>query len=274
MSIQGKVVVFTGKISKPRHEFQRLVEEHGGIAGGDVTKSTDYLVVGEKPGSKLVRATMLGVQTISEDVFLKLLEEPEAQTPTAETLKETQERLLEQRYCYFCKRYYNEFKTLPDYDTCILCEVAYKPKCPKCGSTNVEFSPTCGKLYECQSCEHWFKAPYKRQGPISLSHYWFRKTVKDNGDIVEDCLCGTVKITHPNGTWEKHEPRHVIEQARKISHAHAVQEERKFRVRQEEDRRRTREEAMVLKQLETLNPFQLTQLEDQLKEKGVKNESL
>ena len=73
MSIEGKTIVFTGKISQPRHAFQAMVEDHGGIAGGDITKSTDYLVVGEKPGSKLVRATMLGIPTITEDQFLKLL---------------------------------------------------------------------------------------------------------------------------------------------------------------------------------------------------------
>jgi len=192
VGIQGKVIVFTGKISQPRHAFQAMVEEHGGIAGGDVTKNTDYLVVGEKPGSKLVRATMLGVPTISESQFLKLLEEPAEQ-------KEEE----------------------PDY----------------CGT-----------------------------GPGSLCHHWFRKTIKDNGDIVEDCLCGTVKITHPDGTWTKHEPRHVIEQARRIAHKHAVERERQFRLRQEEDRRKERGEAMVLKQLEALNSSQLAQLEEQLNE--------
>ena len=68
MSIQGKTIVFTGKISKPRHEFQRLVEEHGGINGLSVTRSTDYLVVGEKPGSKLFAATSLGITLVENPV--------------------------------------------------------------------------------------------------------------------------------------------------------------------------------------------------------------
>ena len=190
MSIQGKTIVFTGKISQPRHEFQRMVEEHGGIAGGDVSKSTDYLVVGEKPGSKLFKAASLGIQTISEDEFLKLLEEI-LSPPKKETFHD---------YC----------------------------------------------------------------GTGTLRHHWFRKTIKDNGDIVEDCLCGTVKIAHPDGTWTKHEPRHVIEQTRKIAHEHAVEEERECYRRQKE---RKEAEAMVMKQLEALTPSQLEQLERNLGER-------
>lgn len=197
MSIQGKTIVFTGKISQPRHAFQAMVEEHGGIAGGDVTKNTDYLVVGEKPGSKLVRATMLGIPAISEEAFLKLLEEP------------------------------------------------IEDKLPL---TKEDTNP-CGT------------------GPNSISHFWFRKTVKENGDIVEDCLCGTTKILHPDGTWEKHEPRHIIERARKIAHEHAVEEERRWYEEQEEKQKEKRGETMVLKQLETLTPSQLNQLERQLNER-------
>jgi len=187
MSIQGKTIVFTGKISKPRHEFQSLVEDHGGIAGLDVTRSTDYLVVGENPGSKLFRAVSQGIPTISEDEFLKLLEEPEAQTPSAEFID----------YC----------------------------------------------------------------GTGTLSHHWFRTTTKPNGDIVEDCLCGTVKITHPDGTWEKHEPRHVIEQAKKIAHAHAIQEERVCRERQ---RKKEENEKIVREQLDKLSEGEIEQLERQI----------
>ena len=73
MSIQGKVIVFTGKISKPRHEFQALVEEHGGINGGGVTSKTDYLVVGEKPGSKYEKAKKKDIKIIDEEEFQKLI---------------------------------------------------------------------------------------------------------------------------------------------------------------------------------------------------------
>lgn len=187
MGIQGKVVVFTGKISKPRHEFQQMVEEHGGIAGSDVTSKTDYLVVGEKPGSKLFRAASLGIKTISEDEFLKLLEEDEQATPKPEFID----------YC----------------------------------------------------------------GTGTLRHHWFRKTVKEDGDVVKDCLCGAVMITHPNGIWEKHEPRHVIEQARRIAHAHAVKANQDAYKRQEIKRKA---EKSVIEQLENLSEEEIKQLERQL----------
>lgn len=77
MSIQSKVIVFTGRLSRPRHEFQSLVERNGGKFGTSVTKNTDYLVLGESPGSKLAVATQLGTKVVSEREFLDLLESEE-----------------------------------------------------------------------------------------------------------------------------------------------------------------------------------------------------
>jgi hypothetical protein len=189
MSLQGKIVVFTGKISKPRHEFQRIVEEHGGIAGLDVSSNTDYLVVGEKPGSKLFRADSLGIKTISEEDFMKLLED---ETIQVESPRE-----------------------------------AHK-------------------------------------------HFWFRETVKEGGDVVKDCLCGAVLISHPNGKWEKHESRGVIEQARKIAHQHAIEEERLCYQRQEEARRKEKE---IIDFIESLTPEQREELRRQNAESNPKYES-
>jgi len=184
MGIKGKTIVFTGKISQPRHIFQAMVEEHGGIAGTAVTKSTDYLVVGDKPGSKLVQAMSLGIPTLSEKEFLKLLEEPD-----------------------------QEEDTEPDY----------------CGT-----------------------------GPGSLRHHWFRTTIRKDGSKIEECLCGTIKITQPDGTWTKHEPRHVIEQARRIAHRKAVLEERQYHQRLQKQRE---EERYIIQQLEKLSSKELEELE-------------
>lgn len=236
MSIQGKTVVFTGKISKPRHEFQAMVEAHGGIAGPDVTKNTDYLVVGEKPGTKLVRASMLGIPTISEEDFLKLLEEPETEQETPlspEELRELKSHLVTS-VCNSCGKEYEQWDSIPNCHTCPVCEIL-SPDPGPCGT-----------------------------GLDSISHFWFRKTVKDNGDTVEDCLCGSILTTHPNGTWEKHEPREIKERAMKIAHQHAVQAEQECYRRQ---RLQDEAEKQVIKQLEALTPDELEQLERQLDEK-------
>jgi DNA ligase (NAD+) len=52
-----------------------MVRELGGIASSSVGKKTDYLVAGEKPGSKYEKAKKLGVRIIGEDEFRKLIKE-------------------------------------------------------------------------------------------------------------------------------------------------------------------------------------------------------
>jgi len=72
--IKGKTFMFTGKLTLfTRSQAQSLVEENGGIAGVSVSKTTDYLVVGEKPGSKLAQASLLGIKVIPEEKFLELV---------------------------------------------------------------------------------------------------------------------------------------------------------------------------------------------------------
>jgi len=66
--------VFTGGLdSMTRKEAQNKVREKGGKPNSSVSSETDYLVVGENPGSKLEKAKDLGVQILKEDQFLKLL---------------------------------------------------------------------------------------------------------------------------------------------------------------------------------------------------------
>jgi len=56
-----------------RQEAEARIKALGGKAGSDVTKETSYLVVGVDPGSKLAKAQKLGIKTLSETEFLKLL---------------------------------------------------------------------------------------------------------------------------------------------------------------------------------------------------------
>ncbi len=66
--------MFTGAMKTfTRPEAKRLVEEYGGRVSSSVSSETDYVVAGEDPGSKLLRARDLGVEILSEEGFLVFL---------------------------------------------------------------------------------------------------------------------------------------------------------------------------------------------------------
>jgi DNA ligase (NAD+) len=68
--LAGKTLVVTGTLQKySREEIQELIAKHGGRTASSVSKSTDYLVAGEKAGSKLEKAKKLGVTVLTEEEF-------------------------------------------------------------------------------------------------------------------------------------------------------------------------------------------------------------
>jgi DNA ligase (NAD+) len=71
--IAGKTFVITGTLSLPREHFVKLIEEAGGKVSGSVSKSTDYLLAGDKAGSKLAKAKSLGVAVLTEEEFNNLV---------------------------------------------------------------------------------------------------------------------------------------------------------------------------------------------------------
>ncbi len=72
--ISGKTFVFTGELTSiSRPEAEKKVREGGGHATGSVSKKTDYVVAGEKAGSKLEKAKKRGIQILSEEAFLKMI---------------------------------------------------------------------------------------------------------------------------------------------------------------------------------------------------------
>ncbi len=72
--LAGKTVVVTGTVQGlSRGDIEKLIKELGGKPSGSVSKQTDYLVAGAKPGSKLAKAESLGVSILEEKEFLRLI---------------------------------------------------------------------------------------------------------------------------------------------------------------------------------------------------------
>lgn len=73
--VAGKTFVLTGTLpTLARSEAQARIKKAGGKVTGSVSKNTDYVVVGESPGSKYDKAQALGIQTITEEALVALLE--------------------------------------------------------------------------------------------------------------------------------------------------------------------------------------------------------
>lgn len=69
-----KTVVATGKLQNyTRDGIQNKLLELGAIPASSVTKKTDYLIVGEKAGSKLTKAQNLGIRTLTEEEFEEMI---------------------------------------------------------------------------------------------------------------------------------------------------------------------------------------------------------
>lgn len=74
-AIAGKTIVVTGTLQQlTRDRVKALIEEMGGRASSSVSKKTDFLLAGDKAGSKLAKAKALGVQILSEDDFQKFVD--------------------------------------------------------------------------------------------------------------------------------------------------------------------------------------------------------
>lgn len=70
----GKTVVATGKLQNyTRDGIQMKLLSLGANPASSVTKKTDYLIVGEKAGSKLSKAQQLGIRTLTEEEFEAML---------------------------------------------------------------------------------------------------------------------------------------------------------------------------------------------------------
>jgi len=71
----GLTFVITGTLPEPRKKVKDLIESMGGHAASSVSKSTNYLVAGEEPGSKLKNAKELEVKIISYEELIEMVKE-------------------------------------------------------------------------------------------------------------------------------------------------------------------------------------------------------
>ncbi len=74
----GKTFVITGTLAAfSREEAKARIEAAGGKVTNSLSAKTDYLVVGDSPGTKLDKATKLKVATLDEAAFVELLGQPQ-----------------------------------------------------------------------------------------------------------------------------------------------------------------------------------------------------
>ena len=72
--LEGMSIVITGTLSRPRSEFEELIERNGGRAAGSVSKRTAFILAGSEAGSKLAKAKEMGIKVVTEKEFLSLVE--------------------------------------------------------------------------------------------------------------------------------------------------------------------------------------------------------
>ncbi|PHS02961.1 MAG: DNA ligase (NAD(+)) LigA [Blastopirellula sp.] len=73
-ALAGKTIVVTGSLQEyTRDEIKELIQRHGGRPASSVSKKTDYVVAGEKAGSKLKKAQQLEIPVLTEAEFGQLI---------------------------------------------------------------------------------------------------------------------------------------------------------------------------------------------------------
>ena len=76
LRLNGLIFVITGTLpTLSREDAKSRIERAGGKTTDSVSRNTNYLVLGENAGSKLTKATELGIPILSEEELLKMLSE-------------------------------------------------------------------------------------------------------------------------------------------------------------------------------------------------------
>ena len=74
LPLAGMTIVVTGSLEKyDRHQIEAAIKDHGGKTSGSVSKKTNFVLAGDKAGSKLDKAKELGVKVLTEAEFNELI---------------------------------------------------------------------------------------------------------------------------------------------------------------------------------------------------------
>ena len=71
----AKNFVITGTLKEPRKYYEDLITKHGHVFQKSITKTTDYLVCGDKAGSKKAKAEKMGITILTEEELINKLKE-------------------------------------------------------------------------------------------------------------------------------------------------------------------------------------------------------
>lgn len=71
--LSGETFVLTGTLSKPREEFEKIIEDLGGKTSSSVSRNTSFVLAGENAGSKLLKAKELNIKIINEEEFMEMI---------------------------------------------------------------------------------------------------------------------------------------------------------------------------------------------------------
>ncbi|WP_322901522.1 NAD-dependent DNA ligase LigA [Mycoplasmopsis felis] len=72
-TLENLTFVITGTLSESRDYFKNIIEQNGGKVTNTISKNTNYLLVGENPGSKIEKANKLNIKIINETEFDSIL---------------------------------------------------------------------------------------------------------------------------------------------------------------------------------------------------------
>jgi hypothetical protein len=259
MDLKGKIVVFTGKISVTRDQAWALVEKAGGTAGSDISGNTNILVVGEKPGSKLTRAALLGIQIISEKEFFDSLKED----PQEDILVPLSKEELEDPILISKDKWHTIFQQK---NTRIISSIIFEdilnnypaPLCPNCSDEMVLIEDF--GLYHCMFCGQWSQAHYSLYAR-SIKHHCLTHTISQNEkQIIKQCIgCSRTIILRPED---------IIEQEKRFKDAPILfqklkEENLRIKEKIEKDKK---EQEVIDTYLKSLTPEQIEELRRQYNE--------